>query len=736
MSANSDQVSRVLELPQDQENTKIDDGVSPVMPFPTSYVLTRDMEQELVDHAMKRLEQLESELGRNYVSQGNGNWWSTGMAIPDMEGTKGPQYTWMGKRLLYDKTFKNEVEWRPFVLGGIFEHSNLIVPAARRICRQMIARAVNYFFGTEPWFAIYPVGANDRERADQADRYIRWKMDQSGLQHEEEKSIERAFIIGESVIKTSWQRKEQLYKTHANVLVDAEGKDILGADGDYITENDIWIPDQATDPTTGQVVQSDVMVLKRDGVTTQPSAMIWQEKLITRRIIHYVGPKANNVNFLDFLCPIDAESVQDADCVVHLYDKPLMELADSWMRQLPANTTPAQRQEAIRKSTDMLRQLNGGSGQPESGQDSNAVDMTTMAGMIVDRSMPLVKIAEFHLRYDADGDGLLEDVMLIVDRDTRTPIFYDYEANVTPEGLRPFSVVRVNEVPGRWYGMGAMEMMNPSQQILDLWMNRRNRSVSGSGRIDIWSSHNTVEGRANPNLEMNWGGTYTPLPGKTAKDIIESVYLQDGIGEKLNELMEFVMQMMMNESGIANANDGAVTGLDTTKLATGIRNIEKSGQELFSLFLGHLEPGLTDCLDAMVKLVFANLNQMEVYRYLEIGQPGGDQTDDLRVIDPDDIANIELDTRILMTRHRGEQIVDSNIRVIELVKQFDAFSYERQVAVRNTFIDMAKALQANDAEKLFTPIQNPTPPAAGAMPNPTETSQAALGPDRQGDILL
>ena len=150
------------------------------------------------------------------------------------------------------------------------------------------------------------------------------------------------------------------------VFVDAEGKDILGADGDYITENDIWIPDQATDPTTGQVVQSDVMVLKRDGVTTQPSAMIWQEKLITRRIIHYVGPKANNVNFLDFLCPIDAESVQDADCVVHLYDKPLMELADSWMRQLPANTTPAQRQEAIRKSTDMLRQLNGGSGQPES----------------------------------------------------------------------------------------------------------------------------------------------------------------------------------------------------------------------------------------------------------------------------------------------------------------------------------------------------------------------------------
>jgi hypothetical protein len=722
-----DQVSRVLD-PVPGEEHSFDDGISPLMPFPTSYVLNRDQEIELVDHAMKRLKELEGELGRDVCA--GGNWWSAdGISGSDPQGTDGPETTWMGKRLLFDKTFKNEMDWRPRLLGGIFAESNLIVPAARRICRQMIARAVNYFFGTAPWFSLYPVGSLDKTRADKGDRYTRWKMDRAKLQRTLEQGIERAFIVGEAVVKTAWAQREQIYKTTATVLVDAAGKDILGADGDYILESDLWIQDGAEDPTTGEMVVSDLVVLKRDGKTPQPTEMIWQEKLITRRITHYKGPEAKVIHFMDFLCPLDAPTIQEADCVVHLYDMPLMTLADQWKKSAAASATAEERVEATRKATELLRRLSSGGGQTTSGQNSDAVDNSTKAGGRDTRTQPLVKVAEFNLTYDIDGEGL-RNVILIVDRESSTPIFYDFDANITADGLRPYSCERVNEIPGRWYGMGAMEMMNPSQQIIDLWMNRKNKAVSSAARVDFWRPQNTVEGQANSNLEINWGGTYTPKGNLKAADCLESVYLTDNIGEKLMELIEFVMQLMMNESGIANANDGNVSGMDSTKLATGIRNIEKSGQELFSLFLGHLEPGITDALSKMVKLLFSRLDEIEVYRYFEQGEAGGEGADGMQEINPGDISQLEIDVQILLTRYRGEQVVESNLKAWDVVmKYFDpTVTPEVQERIAPLAQDILKAYQIQNAGDIIRPLAQPAMGGNPSRPIDAAAAAAAVAP--------
>lgn len=698
------------------------------MVFPTSYVLNRDQEIELVDHAMKRLKQLEGEMGRDVCA--GGNWWSAdGISGSDPQGTDGPETTWMGKRLLFDKTFKNEMDWRPRLLGGIFAESNLIVPAARRICRQMIARAVNYFFGTAPWFSLYPVGSLDKTRADKGDRYTRWKMDRAKLQRTLEQGIERAFIVGEAVVKTAWAQREQIYKTTATVLVDAAGKDILGADGDYILESDLWIQDGAEDPTTGEMVTSDLVVLKRDGKTPQPTEMIWQEKLITRRITHYKGPEAKVIHFMDFLCPLDSPTIQEADCVVHLYDMPLMTLADQWKKSAAASATAEERVEATRKATELLRRLSSGGGQTSSGQNSDAVDNATKAGNRDTRTQPLIKVAEFNLTYDIDGEGL-RNVILIVDRESGTPIFYDFDANITADGLRPYSCERVNEIPGRWYGMGAMEMMNPSQQIIDLWMNRKNKAVSASARVDFWSPQNTVEGQANPNLELNWGGTYTPKGNAKVEDCLKSVYLEDNIGEKLMELIEFVMQLMMNESGIANANDGNVSGMDSTKLATGIRNIEKSGQELFSLFLGHLEPGITDALSKMVKLLFSRLDEIEVYRYFEQGEAGGEGADGMQEINPGDISQLEIDVQILLTRYRGEQVVESNLKAWDVVmKYFDpTVTPEVQERIAPLAQDILKAYQIQNAGDIIRPLAQPAMGGNPSRPIDAAAAAAAVAP--------
>lgn len=729
-----DQVERII-APADGEQPEHDDGVSPMMPFPTAYELNRDQETELIDHAMTRLEQLERESGRQICDGTLWNQDGDGVEYQDMEGKDNPAQTWMGKRYLYDQTYKNDVEWRSRLFGGIFEHSNLVVPAARRICRQMIARAVNYFFATDPWFAIYPVGALDRDKADKADRYTRWKMDQAKLKRTQELGIERAFVVGEAVTKVSWRDKSQTFKTRATVLVDENGMDILGADGDYILQSDVWIPESAMDPQTGEMVQSGRMVLKRDGKTAQPEMMLWQEKLVTRQIFHYRGPEAKVINFMDFLCPLEAETVQDADCVVHLYDMPLMDLADQWKKAIEESAPPGQKVAELKKAVQLLRTLASSTGERKCAQNSDVVDDATGRDSTAgDMNQPVVEIAEFHLRYDCDGDGILEDVMLVVDRKSRTPIFYDYEANVTADGQRPFSVTRANEVPGRWYGIGCMEMFNTSQQIIDLLVNRWNFSNSQAARVDFWNPQNTLEGRANPNLDLNWGGTYTPAPGKTAKDCLESIYLENITGDKFQELMEFFMQMMINESGVSNANDGNLAGLESTKLATGIRNIEKSGQELFSLFLGHLEPGVSELLSKMVKLMLSRLDQMEVYRYFEEGE-GGEGTGEFRAIDPGEMANIEIDTRILLTRYRGEQILESSLRAWEIVEKYYAQpNPEVQARTQSMAVDILKALQVSDADKIIQPIPLMAQPTPGI--DPTKMAQGVAPKPRQGQPNL
>lgn len=254
--------------------------------------------------------------------------------------------------------------------------------------------------------------------------------------------------------------------------------------------------------------------------------------------------------------------------------------------------------------------------------------------------------------------------------------------------------------------------------------------------MDFWDPSKTLEGKKNPNLRVNWGKTYTLEKGAKAEEALSSVYLENNTGDDLQEMVEFFMQLMMNESGVANANDSNVSGMDSTKLATGIRNIEKSGQEVFSLHLGHLEPGISETLTKMVKLVYANIDQMEVYRYFEDGEAGGEGGSNLmREINPGDIANIEIDTRVLLTRYRGEQILESYTRGWQIVAEFYAQPYEVQVQIVDMVRAMLKALQISNADKLVVPVQVQLPGPGG--PQDAKGMAAAATPQpRKSDPNL
>jgi hypothetical protein len=712
------------EMGEDGGEEQSPEDSSPRVPFTSSLRLTREQEDALVQWSLTRLTELEDELGR--TEEGNAT---------DAAGTNTTkERKFLSKRKLYEMAYHNRMEWRPAVLGGIFAETNLTVPIVRRVVRQMIARANNYFFGTDPWLSAYPVGQSDKALADKVDRYTRHKLDAAKTKEAEQQAVEIAFVRGECVVKTSYRRKEQIYKKDTKVLVDpTTAQPILDATGDFIEETDLFIPqmDMQVDPTTGTIATDSAtgqpvgaptgqMVLKRDGQTLLPPEPVFARQLITRRLVQYDGPESAPVYYRDFLCPLSAASVQESDAVAHLYDMPVGTLADMYRRR-GVFSPPAKGGdvESTRKAIALLRRLSTESGEAKAARDQGREELGEADTAPERKTTSTAEIAEFWCRRDVDDDGIEEEILLVVDRRNAAPIFYDYTANVTTDGERPFDVVRPAVIDGRWHGMGCFEMFESSQEIIDLLINRWNLSQSAAGRVDFWSPQNTVEGDRDTNLPLNWGKTYTPKAGKTAADCLETVYLRDIKFEALQSMFEFFLQMVMNESGVQHANDANMVGLDSAKLATGIRNIEKSGQEMFALYLSHLEPGLTSIARRAMAFLFQHFNEAEVFTFFE------GEVSQIIEIRPEDVQDLPLDIQLLLTRYRGEQVLASSGQAANLVVQFYSYPPHVQERVAPMYRDMLKVLGIPNADEIIIP----TPMPLGAPPGPIpEANPAATAP--------
>lgn len=698
--------------------------------FPSeAYTLTSEQEQRLLDHCFQRLSDLENELGRDQVK--DEYWWRDTSA----GGARRRARTWMGKRMSYELTYDNDVEWREHALGGIFEESNWIVPISRRVVQQQVARANAYFFGTDPWFAVDAQGTEDEALARSSDRWVRHKFREGKVRHRLEAAVERAFIRGECVVKHVHRKSEDIYQAPMVVLIDPQTKEPLRAnDGEVITETDVWVP--GTTPTG-----APTEILARDGVTMRPQGefLKYEKRLIPRRVTRFDGPEVSDVYFKDFLCPLAAPTVQDADLCVHLYDEPVAAMVDRYRRATLDMTmnggTPDTSPESTQAAVAAFQAMSGNTGhrhgegaagigagstwRPEREEDVAGSSLRGGVGTVGGPDSAVARLAEFWVRFDADGDGIMEHLVVIVDRETKTPIYYEHVANVTPSGLRPFSVIRINPVPARWYGSGSMQAFEQLQTNADLQYNRRNFSQTRAGRIDLFRPYNTLEGATNPDLEINWGGTLTPIEGKKAEDVIESVYLNDIKSGDLLADLEFILQLAMNLSGVAHANDLAAAGADSAKTATGTLNVDKAGHEMFGQLISHLEEGVGDAAQAAADLALMHMAPEETYKYFN------GETAIFDKIQRGELDSLKLDIRLTLTRHRAEQQMESGQRASTIAQEFYALMPGVQAIVAPLYRQILRALQVADADTIIQPMLPLAPPTGpwqdldGAIPAQT-----------------
>lgn len=706
--------------PMPEQTTKV--------PFQTALRLTPDQEKRMIEHAFNRYTQIKTELGRDQTLQPN--WWANqsqgaNMALASQGLLAGD--TFMGKRCRYDATFLNDVAWRPYTFGpnNIFFSSNIAVPVVRRIARQMIARAKNRFFGADKWFTVGPAPVPEFDPQDDAgialriDRFTQFKLGetQSNSKASNGRAIARALVLGECPVKTSYVVRDQIFNVEARVLhmLNDEGmaEPLRAQDGNYITEEDQWedrplfAPEPTENPgmirraaTAMASIGPKVRVLKRDGVTQEPPAPIYQPMMLDRRQVLFEGVKSEPIFFKDFLCPMVATDVQTADTVIHLYDKPVMEFVDLVVKRGMVGDTMDGRREAAQKMLALVKQLNTNSPLPKSGEKSQLrPNEYYMQPPTIETGGPIAEFAEFYMWYDANEDGIAENIMLICDRTTQMPIFYDYVANVTTDGLRPIEIVRINPVEGRWYGLGIMELFESYQTIIDLLVNRWNFSQSRSGRVDLWDPTATLEGDRDPNLKMNWGQSYSKKPGKTKDDVLESVYLTDIKFDQIERMFQFFLQLLMNESGVANANDAQAAGLASSDLATGILETQQSGDELFAPIIDDLRPSLQTILNREVDITLANMNPVEVFTYLEGDTMGVDK------LTPADVRGLKFKTNIVLSSVKNNQTLQQSAQAAALVEKFYMLPPPVQMRVAQFYQQQLQVLDPKaDSKQVIQPL--------------------------------
>jgi len=674
--------------------------------FPSPLELTEDQERKLVDHALLRIDSLEKDLGRKNTE--HHNWYGHGenATIKDAAGS------FMGKRQLYEMTYHNQLDWRSYLIGGIFSESNLTVPMSRRIAQQQIARSANYFLGTDPWFGAYSVGASDDDKASILDKYLKYKARKSELKNTVISSIEGAIIRGESVVKTVYRQDWTSFKSQLSVAVSEDGQPFVAADSDYITQMDTW--------SVAETEQGNVWILQRDGETQlppqyqDPSELIFEEQLVQRQKVRYAGAESKTVYYKDFLAPLDAASLDEADCVAHLYDKPAIEIASLYISALEDSNSTTR--ETAAKIYESLQELVGGNTAPsasankprpevgesigDSGREDGGLDENKP-------TEPIIEIAEVFLHFDADEDGVQEDIVIMIDRKNKRPLFYDYVANRTPNGKRPFDVIRVNRVDGRWHGIGTMEVFQPLQEVVDLLVNRWSLSQSRSGNVIFWRKDQVVEGEDNPHLELNGGEVYTPKGNADPRNILTVVPLYDIKGREIYREIEFFMQVAINMSGVSHANDAAMLGMDTAKLATGVRNIERSGQEMFSIYLSVMQEGLEEVLKSFVTYSMAYMDNKEAFIYTE-----NDQAQSIE-FDPNDIErSIEMDIRMEMSKYKNEQELAQASQASAKVIEYYSLPPALQQRLAPLYRQMLKSFEIAHVDGIIAPTDFQLPPQA------------------------
>jgi hypothetical protein len=451
--------------------------------------------------------------------------------------------------------------------------------------------------------------------------------------------------------------------------VDASGKNmIIDRDGNPITPTAAWLDhDEETDTRT----------LARDPGVQVLGMPRWSDKeyLVDIKDTVFDGLVSKALPLSGFICHTDAASIHSAECVGHVFEWSIGEIA--------AFLHPVIDTREARHALHTCAMSAGGKRKEE--DEALHID-----------SMESVKMAEIYVRLPLGPGRAGQELMVLIDTDSQQPIYYDFLQNVTPTKRRPFSVIRMEPEPEKWYGCGFYELFADRHRFIDLMLNRINFAASIAGNIIIEDPEATEEGAAGESLEFGSGKTYRLKKNAKINEVLKIIRVPSD-GEHATNLMQVVLQVTQLEAGMTSAGDHGLASLPSAGLATGIKALERVAnvllKDMFYDFVIGIEETLAMCAVVTLRQIPARVVEKLV------GPEEASRIHNLREVD---LFKYKFKLRLSATK--DSDTLQSNNQALQILMAHEELPPAQRRQWRPLFDRLLRTLGVTDVDDMLGPV--------------------------------
>ena len=582
------------------------------------------------------------------------------------------------------------------ILDTIYSKSNVPIPMTTLVVDHFLARAEDEITGTSPYFKFTPQGRSDEVKTDDYDKYFNWKLETVGHTRERlEESYLHIFLQRACIMKAVFENKTSQWMDYErNALYNKEKDDfeelvgygpIVEGEAQFLQDMDVEtgtpILRLAEDPSFVMIPGVHEFRPYPNGVPT--------EQVVFR------GAKSVVIDSDRFLCPSDVESIQDADFIVELYDKPLkwaesMFLERDW---LSYDTFSSSVKKDANKRTNTSTEGNYDSIPPRDESKENL--------SFDSKENPSIQVVECWVKRDVLGTGTPQDFCLFLEPETKRAIYYEYVAKVTPDNRLPYSTVSIGRQRNRWWGPSLPERISVYQEFIDKQFNSEAYRNELTANPIVGANAHAVEEEPE-DIELMPGRVFELKDGNTAEDFISYVQLPNA-DAKTQQMIDFVFGMVQLWLGVSNMAQGDYQALAPANTATGVEATLREASKIGRRWMRRIVKGFEDHITKLVKITATTLDTEEVFEYMEGEVRGfGNMT-------PESVKKMEINATVILSQDQGQRAIEKANLALQAQQRFFESPPEMRPFVRPLCKRILDALGYENVDELL-PEQAPADP--------------------------
>jgi hypothetical protein len=639
----------------------------------TNFKLSEEQEKDLLKYATDRVEQLKVD-NKERIDVDKGAW----------------------------NVYNNERDDRHNT-DSIYSQSNVPIPLTSLVVDHFLARAEDELTGTSPYFKFVPQGASDQESSEKYDKYFHWKLEKIGKTRERlEECYTQLFIQRAAILKVTYEEivSEWLDYDRKALFNNANGDfEMLPGYGPVIEGDSQFQPTMAPDGSQTVALVDDPSFILDPQVHTFED---FPEGVPSRQV-KYSGPRSRLIDSDRFLAPSNVENIEDADFIAEMYDKDTGWLEEMYLERewLPYEEFYNKIKKDANARTDV--QVN-----EEYKEDLSFDNLEN----------PKIQVVECWVKRDVLGNGVPQDFVLFIEPETKTAIYYEYVAKVTPDNQIPYTSIAIGKAKSRWWGPSLPEKINIYQEYIDRQFNSESYRNEMSANPIVAVHPQAVEDEPD-DIELHAGKIFQLKEQNQLQDFIEFAQIPSA-DAKTQELIDFVFGMVQLWLGVSNLAQGDYQALAPANTATGVEATLNEASKIGRRWMRRIVKGLENHLTKMVKLAMATMDKEEVFEYME-----GDVSA-FATMTPEMIKKFEVNALVILSQDQGQRAIEKANLALQVQERFFNYPPEIRPFVRPMLKRILDAMGFENSDELL-PQQAPADPQQQAEQAKLEGDAQASG---------